>query len=263
MVSPIVDLRSVAYRRGSHVVFSELTLRCLPGQVTAVMGPSGTGKTTLLKLITGQLKPDAGTVTVAGQDLNTLSQTALFDCRKKMGMLFQQGGLFSDLSVFENVAFPLRQHTDLSEDMIRDAVLLKLEAVGLRGAASLMPSELSGGMTRRVALARAVVMDPDLILYDEPFAGQDPISMGILTRLIRQLSEQLALTTIVVSHDVQEVAQISDYVYVLADGRVVGEGKPEAVLQSQQPAVYQFIHGLVDGPVSFHYPCEPLAEALL
>ncbi len=227
------------------------------------MGPSGTGKTTLLKLIGGQLRPDAGTVEVDGLNVHALSTRELYRLRMRMGMLFQSGALLTDLSVFENVAYPLREHTALTASMIRKLVLLKLEAVGLRGARDLMPSELSGGMARRVALARAIALDPMMIMYDEPFTGQDPTSMGVLVQLIRRLNDAAHLTSIVVSHDVREAATIADLLYVISDGRVIESGRPEQLLQSGRAWTRQFMNGLPDGPVPFHYPADPLEADLL
>jgi phospholipid/cholesterol/gamma-HCH transport system ATP-binding protein len=227
------------------------------------MGPSGTGKTTLLKLIAGQLRPDAGTVEVDGKPVHSLSKAALFRLRRRMGMLFQSGALLTDLSVFDNVAYPLREHTDLTPAMIRKLVLLKLEAVGLRGARDLMPSQLSGGMARRVALARAIALDPAMILYDEPFTGQDPISMGVLVSLIRQLNDASRLTSIVVSHDVRETVGIADYVYAISNGRVVAQGTPAEIAADRSAWVRQFMDGLPDGPVHFHYPAPDLDLDLL
>jgi phospholipid/cholesterol/gamma-HCH transport system ATP-binding protein len=227
------------------------------------MGPSGIGKTTLLKLIGGQLRPDSGRVLVGGLDFQRLSRKQLFDARAKMGMLFQSGALFSDLTVFENIAFPLRAHTQLPEEMIRDIVVMKLNAVGLRGARSLMPSELSGGMTRRVALARTIALDPDLIMYDEPFAGQDPIAMGVLVQLIRLLNDALGLTSVLVSHDISEALSICDHAIIIADGRVIGAGAPAELKAMDSPLVNQFINGLPDGPVPFHFPAGDYAQDLL
>jgi len=227
------------------------------------MGPSGIGKTTLLKLIGGQLRPDSGRVLVGGLDFQRLSRKQLFDARAKMGMLFQSGALFSDLTVFENIAFPLRAHTQLPEEMIRDIVVMKLNAVGLRGARSLMPSELSGGMTRRVALARTIALDPDLIMYDEPFAGQDPIAMGVLVQLIRLLNDALGLTSVLVSHDISEALSICDHAIIIADGRVIGAGAPADLKAMDSPLVNQFINGLPDGPVPFHFPAGDYAQDLL
>lgn len=258
----LVEIRDLCFRRGERIIFDRLDLDIRRGTVTAVMGPSGTGKTTLLKLITGQLHPDSGTIRVAGQDVTQLTQAELFQLRQRMGMLFQSGALLTDLSVFENVAYPLREHTNLSPTLVCKLVLLKLEAVGLRGARDLMPAELSGGMARRVALARAIALDPMMILYDEPFTGQDPISMGMLTALIRQLNDASGLTSIVVSHDVDETAQIADYLYVIFEGRVVAQGTPDALAADHSAWVRQFMDGLPDGPVHFHYPAPSLAADL-
>lgn len=260
---PLVDIRHLDFRRGERVIFRDLCLQIPRGRVTAVMGPSGTGKTTLLKLIGGQLRPDRGEIRVDGQIVHRLGRASLYRLRQRMGMLFQSGALLTDLSVFENVAFPLRAHTRLPERLIRDLVLMKLEAVGLRGARTLMPSELSGGMARRVALARAIALDPMMILYDEPFTGQDPISMGVLVQLIRRLNDALELTSVIVSHDVAETASIADYIYLLADGQVVSEGTPAALKTTDSARARQFMDGLPDGPVPFHYPARPFAEELL
>ena len=261
--SLLVEVKGLRFSRGEKQIFRGVELQIPRGRITAIMGPSGTGKTTLLKLIGGQLVPDAGEVLVEGQDIHGLSRKALFGLRRRMGMLFQSGALFSDLNVFENVAFPLRVHTDLPEAMVRDLVLMKLEAVGLRGARELMPSELSGGMARRVALARAIALDPDLVLYDEPFVGQDPISKGILVKLIKQLNEALGLTSVVVSHDIAETLSIADYVYVIADGQVMAQGTPAGLDVDQDPRVRQFIHGEPDGPVPFHYTAPDFLQDIL
>jgi phospholipid/cholesterol/gamma-HCH transport system ATP-binding protein len=233
------------------------------GKITAIMGPSGTGKTTLLKLIGGQLRPDKGTIEIDGKDVHKLSHKDLYELRKRMGMLFQSGALLTDLSVFDNVAFPLREHTDLPESMIRDLVLIKLQAVGLRNARNLKPSELSGGMARRVALARAVSLDPMMIMYDEPFTGQDPISMGTLVNLIHKINWSMGLTSIVVSHDVAETAEIADEIYVLSGGKVIENGTPTQLKQSSSQWVKQFMHGLADGPVPFHFPGKEFVDDLL
>ncbi|MDX1803827.1 MAG: ATP-binding cassette domain-containing protein [Alcanivorax sp.] len=254
MTDNLIEMRDVCLQRGERVVFDQVNLAIPRGSVTAIMGPSGCGKTTLLRLIGGQLRATRGTVTVDGQNVGRLDRQQLFALRRRMGMLFQSGALFTDLNVFDNVAFPLRVHTGLPESMIRDLVLMKLDAVGLRGARQLMPSELSGGMARRAALARAIILDPDLIIYDEPFAGQDPISMGMLATLIAQLNKALGVTTVIVSHDVAETAAIADYLYVLAEGRIRGHGATATVMDSEDARVRQFIHGLPDGPVPFHYP---------
>lgn len=259
----LVEVRDLHFTRGSRAIFQGITLDIEKGKITAIMGPSGTGKTTLLKLMGGQLQPDAGTVSVDGQNVHSLSRQALFMMRRRMGMLFQSGALFSDLSVFENVAFPLRVHTDLPDSMIRDQVLMKLEAVGLRGARDLMPSELSGGMTRRVALARAVALDPDLIMYDEPFVGQDPISKGVLVKLIHDLNKAFGATSVIVSHDINETLSIADYVYVIANGQVMAHGTPEALNLEADPRVDQFMHGRPDGPVPFHYPAPDFRDDML
>ncbi|QGU33399.1 ATP-binding cassette domain-containing protein [Thermochromatium tepidum ATCC 43061] len=258
----LVEIRGLCFRRGERVIFEDLDLDIRRGMVTAVMGPSGTGKTTLLQLITGQLHPEAGTIRVAGEDVGRLGRDGLYRLRRRMGMLFQSGALLTDLSVFDNVAYPLREHTKLSDSLVRKLVLLKLEAVGLRGARDLMPNELSGGMARRVALARAIALDPMMILYDEPFTGQDPISMGMLMALIRQLNDASGLTSILVSHDVRETARIADHLYLIFEGRVVAQGTPDALANDRSPWVRQFLDGLPDGPVRFHYPAPPLAEDL-
>ncbi|RTR06080.1 ATP-binding cassette domain-containing protein [Halomonas nitroreducens] len=261
--SPLVEVEGLRFSRGETEIFRGIDMAVPRGKITAIMGPSGTGKTTLLKLIGGQLTPDAGRVRIDGQEVHALSRKALFGLRRRMGMLFQSGALFSDLDVFENVAFPLRVHTDLPETMIRDLVLMKLQAVGLRGARELMPSELSGGMARRVALARAIALDPELILYDEPFVGQDPISMGVLVQLIRRLNDALGLTAVVVSHDIKETLSIADYVYVISDGEVMAHGTPQSLDVDRDPRVSQFIHGEPDGPVPFHYPAMDFHADLL
>ncbi|PCI41601.1 MAG: phospholipid ABC transporter ATP-binding protein MlaF [Moraxellaceae bacterium] len=258
-----VEIQNLSFQRGSRIIYDDLTMSFPKGKVTAVMGPSGTGKTTLLKLMGGQLQPTSGSIIVAGVDVARASRTELFDVRKRMGMLFQSGALFSDLSVYENVAFPLRAHTELPEDMIRDIVLMKLHSVGLRGARELMPSELSGGMARRVALARAIVLDPEMVMYDEPFTGQDPISMSVLLQLIRLLNDTLELTSIIVSHDVQETLDIADYLYIIADGRVIGQGEPKEVMNSDSALVQQFMLGLPDGPVPFHFPSQNYRDDIL
>ncbi len=259
----IALLSGVDYAVGGKQVFRGLDIAIRRGEVTAVMGPSGTGKTTLLRLITGQLVPDAGRVVVDGQDLAGLDRAGLYALRRRMGMLFQNGALLTDLDVFENVAFPLREHARLPEPLLRTIVLTKLHAVGLRGAAGLMPQELSGGMARRVALARAIVMDPQLLLYDEPFAGLDPISMGVVLRLIRSLNDALGISSVVVTHDVREISQIADSSYIVSDGRVVASGSPAELREHPSPVVHQFMEGLADGPVSFHYPAPDYRRQLL
>jgi len=260
---PLVQIRGLSFSRGSRRIFDNIDIDIPRGKVTAIMGPSGTGKTTLLKMIGAQLTPASGNIIVDGVDVQSLSRDDLFELRKRMGMLFQSGALLTDLDVFENVAFPLREHTRLPESMIRTLVLMKLEAVGLRTARRLVPRELSGGMARRVALARAIALDPMMIMYDEPFSGQDPISMGVLVQLIRRLNDVLGLTSIVVSHDVRETASIADYMYVISDGKVVGEGTPEAMGRADSVWVRQFMDGLPDGPVPFHYPGPGYVEDLL
>lgn len=260
---PLVRIRGLEFHRGDRAIFAGVDMDIPRGAVTAIMGPSGTGKTTLLKLIGGQLRPDAGTVEVDGLDVHRLSTAELYRLRMRMGMLFQSGALLTDLSVFDNVAYPLREHTRLDASMLRKLVLLKLEAVGLRGAHALMPAELSGGMARRVALARAIALDPMMIMYDEPFTGQDPISMGVLVSLIRQLNDAARITSVVVSHDVAETARIADLVYVISDGRVIESGSPQALADTGGEWTRQFMQGLPDGPVPFHYPAPPLERDLL
>jgi phospholipid/cholesterol/gamma-HCH transport system ATP-binding protein len=233
------------------------------GDVTAIMGPSGTGKTTLLQLIARQLEPDRGQILIDGVDIASLSQAGLYELRKRFGMLFQNGALLTDMSVFENVAFPLREHTKLGERLIRMVVLTKLHAVGLRGAAELMPSELSGGMARRVALARAMVMDPDILIYDEPFVGLDPISMGVIVRLLRRMNDTLGISSIVVSHDIKEIAAVADRSFLISDGSVAASGSPADLKQDESEMVKQFMHGLPDGPVAFHYDAPDYEQHLL
>lgn len=259
---PLVEIRDLHFRRGSRVIYDGVDIDIRRGAITAIMGPSGTGKTTLLRLIGGQWRPNAGSVRFDGQEVSALSQKRLFELRKRMGMLFQSGALLTDLSVQDNVAFPLREHTKLPERLIRDVVLMKLEAVGLRGARDLYPAELSGGMARRVALARAIALDPEMIMYDEPFAGQDPISMGVLLRLIRRLNDALGLTAIVVSHDVKETLGIADYCYVIADGEIKAHGTAEDIRASESEWVRQFVQARADGPVGFHYPAPDYAADL-
>ena len=241
-------------------VLSGITMSIPRGQVVAIMGGSGCGKTTILRLIGGQLRPGAGRVVVAGQSVPDLDRDGLYALRREVGMLFQFGALFTDLSVFENIAFPLREHTELSEELVRDLVLMKLNAVGLRGAAGLAPSELSGGMARRVALARAIALDPMLVMYDEPFAGLDPISLGIVGQLIRKLNDALGITSVVVTHDVYESLKIVDYLYFVSGGRIVAQGTPDEVRASRDPFVRQFVDGEADGPVPFHFKATPLDE---
>jgi phospholipid/cholesterol/gamma-HCH transport system ATP-binding protein len=259
----VIQIQNLEFYRGNRAIFKGISLNIQKGKVTAILGPSGTGKTTLLHLIGGLIRPHAGQVTVFNENVNTMGSKKLFKLRQKIGMLFQSGALFTDLSVYENVAFPLREHTCLPESMIRSIVMMKLEAVGLRGAMNLMPSQLSGGMSRRAALARAVSLDPQIMMYDEPFTGQDPISMGVVVKLVRLLNDALKLTSVIVSHDVQEVLSIADYVYIIAGGKVIGEGAPSAILKSNNPEVEQFIHGRPDGPVPFHYPSASIHDDFL
>lgn len=258
----LIEVNNLTFKRGERVIYDDLNLRVQKGKITAIMGPSGIGKTTLLKLIGGQLHPEQGEILFDGADICRMSNSELYKVRQRMGMLFQSGALFTDISTFENVAFPIREHTRLPEELIRQVVLMKLESVGLRGAADLMPSELSGGMARRAALARTIALDPDLIMYDEPFTGQDPISMGVIISLIKRLNEALQLTSIVVSHDVHEVLSIADYAYIIADKRIIAEGTAEQLLQSKDPQVVQFINGEEDGPVRFHYPAKDYVQDL-
>ena len=256
-----IEVQNLSFKRGDRIIYDNISLTIRRGQITAIMGPSGTGKTTLLRLIGGQLSPDQGQVLLDGADIASMSRQQLFQARARMGMLFQSGALFTDMSVYENVAFPIRAHTQLPEHLIAELVALKLESVGLRGTEQLMPAELSGGMSRRVALARAIALDPELIMYDEPFAGQDPIVMGVLTRLIRSLRDALDLTTIIVSHDVAETLSIADYIYVVAEGKVQGEGTPEQLKAHASPFVRQFLTGSVEGPVEYQFSHQPYLTA--
>lgn len=258
-----VEIQGLTFGFNGRPIFDNVDIQVPVGKITAIMGPSGSGKTTLLRLIGGQVIPSAGKILVNQQNIPALNRSQLYQARRQMGMLFQSGALFSDLNVFENVAFPLREHTQLSDRFIRDIVLMKLEAVGLRGARDLMPSELSGGMQRRAALARTIALDPTLIMYDEPFAGQDPISMGVLLKLIRLLNDALGMTSIIVSHDVPETCAIADYVYLIANGRVIGQGNPEELMKDKSAWVQQFVHGYPDGPVPFHYPAPPYVQDML
>ncbi|HSV80898.1 MAG TPA: ABC transporter ATP-binding protein [Ramlibacter sp.] len=252
--SALVECRNLSFGYGGRPILEDISFTVPRGKVTALMGASGGGKTTVLRLIGGQVRPQAGTLLFDGEDTGPLDREGLFRIRRRMGMLFQFGALFTDLSVFDNVAFPLREHSGLPEPLIRDIVLMKLNAVGLRGARDLMPSQVSGGMARRVALARAIALDPDLVMYDEPFAGLDPISLGTAAQLIRRLNDTLGITSIVVSHDLEETFHIADQVIVLANGRIAAQGTPEQVRASTDPLVHQFVHAEPEGPVHFHYP---------
>lgn len=258
-----VELSDVSFAYDVRPVLKGVTMTIPRGKIVAIMGGSGCGKTTILRLIGGQLRPRSGKVRVAGLSVPDLEPDALYGLRRRFGMLFQFGALFTDMSVFENIAFPMREHTDLSEELIRDLVLIKLEAVGLRGAAQLMPAELSGGMARRVALARAIALDPLLIMYDEPFAGLDPISLGVVGQLIRRLNDALSITSVVVTHDVYESLKMVDYLYFVSDGRIVASGTPGEIRASSDPFVRQFVDGAPDGPVRFHYPAPAFREELL
>jgi phospholipid/cholesterol/gamma-HCH transport system ATP-binding protein len=259
--APLIEFRNVEFGYGSgRKILDGVSLHIERGKVTALMGASGGGKTTVLRLIGGQVKAQRGQVLLDGSDIGTLDQTGLYAARRRMGMLFQFGALFTDLSAFDNVAFPLRELTDLPESLVRDIVLMKLGAVGLRSARHLAPSELSGGMARRVALARAIALDPELVMYDEPFAGLDPISLGTSAQLIRQLNQALGITSIIVSHDLEETFKIADRVIILANGKIAAQGTPEEVRHSQDPLVHQFVNALADGPVKFHYPGASIEE---
>src|SRR6476659_2852534 len=260
--SPLVEVRGLRFAYGDRAVLKGIDLDIPRGHVSAILGASGSGKSTLLQLIGGLLRPHAGTVRVCGEDVHALDAHGLLALRRRMGMMFQKGGLFTDLSVFENVAFPIREHTRLPEDVIHDLVIMKLNAVGLRGAHRLMPSELSGGMSRRVALARAIALDPDLIIYDEPFAGLDPITLNVVGNLIRTLNDSLGATSVVVTYDVHEALRLADYLYLLNEGVIVAHGPTQAMVESDDPFVRQFLHAQPDGPVRFHFPASPIAEQL-
>ena len=259
----VIRIRDLRFARGPNRIFDGLDLDIPRGKVTAIMGPSGTGKSTLLGLLTGQLVADGGSINVAGSDLGSMTRRQLYALRKRIGMLFQHGALLTDLSVYDNVAFPLREHTDLHERLIRHIVLSKLHAVGLRGAAPMMPAQLSGGMARRVALARAIALDPDILIYDEPFVGLDPISMGVILRLVRRMNDALGLTSIVVSHDVEEIASVADCSFLLSKGKVVAAGTPDELAAHSSATVRQFMRGMADGPVPFHYPAPDYADQIL
>lgn len=257
-----IYIKNLSFAHGDRVIFNNINIQIPRGKITAIMGPSGTGKTTLLKLISAQLKPSSGNIFVDGQNVHALTRAELYQLRRRMGVLFQSGALFTNLNVYENVAFPLREHTDLDEEMIHDLVLMKLQAVGLRGARNLKPNQLSGGMSRRVALARCLALDPDLLMYDEPFTGQDPITMGVLVSLIKKINHALGITSIIVSHDVAETASIADYIYILYDGKIIGQGTPSQISNTESPDINQFIKGLPDGAVPFHYPAKKYQEDL-
>ena len=259
----IVEVKDVSFSRGNRTIYKNMSFSVPKGKITAIMGPSGIGKTTMLRLIGGQLKPDSGDILFEGGSIPSMTRSELYEARTKMSMLFQSGALFTDMSVFDNIAFPIREHTKLSEDLIRLVVLMKLQAVGLRGAKDLMPSELSGGMARRAALARAIALDPELIMYDEPFAGQDPISMGVLVKLIKSLNQVLGLSSLIVTHDVTEVMSIADHVIIIADQGVIGSGTPDEMRNHESELVQQFLKGLSDGPVPFHFPAQAYADELL
>ncbi|MCK5818815.1 MAG: ATP-binding cassette domain-containing protein [Psychromonas sp.] len=262
MITDHLQIKNLQFSRGNRLLFDNLNFTFERGKITAILGPSGIGKTTLLKLIGGQLTLDSGEIIFNGKAIHDCSDEIIYDARKKMGMLFQSGSLFNDLSVFENVAFPLREHFNLNESLLVTLVLMKLEAVGLRGARYLMPAELSGGMARRVALARAIALDPELLMYDEPFSGQDPISMNVLLKLIQQLNKTLGLTTIIVSHDVKEVLSIADNLYVLANNKIIAKGKVDEVMQTDNALLQQFLNGDSEGPVPFHFQCEDFQSEL-
>lgn len=258
-----IEIRDLHFSRGERKIFDGLSMDIPRGRITGIMGPSGTGKTKLLRIIGGQVRPDAGVVLVDGRDVCRMSREELFEVRREIGMLFQASALFTDLSVYENVAFPLRVHTELPEETVRDLVIIKLNAVGLRGARDLFPSELSGGMARRVALARAIALDPQLLMYDEPFTGQDPISLGVLVSLIKNLNMVLGTTNLLVSHDIHETCGIADKLYIISDGKVIGAGPPEELRRDGSDWVQQFMHGSPDGPVPFHYPADELLYDVL
>jgi len=259
----LVEINNLTFKRGERVIYNDISLFIPQGKITAIMGPSGIGKTTLLRLIGGQIRPESGQILFAGKDIPQLSRKNLYETRKRMSMLFQSGALFTDMNVYDNIAFPIREHSQLPEAIIEKIVLMKLEAVGLRGARNLQPNELSGGMARRVALARAISLDPELILYDEPFAGQDPISMGVIVRLIRSLNDALDLTSVVVSHDVPEVMSIADYIYIIAEQKIIGQGTPDQIRQDKSLLVKQFVQGEADGPVPFHFDAPNYRDELI
>lgn len=263
MPEPIVRIENLSFYRNQRKIFDDISLEVPQGKVVGIMGPSGTGKTTLLNLISAQLKPAKGRILVNDENIHRLSKKDLYIARRQMGMLFQSGALFTDLSVFENVAFPLRELTKLPEQMIHDIVLMKLEAVGLRGAKKLMPSELSGGMARRVALARSIALDPELMMYDEPFTGLDPIAKSIIVQLVKKINQALGITSIIVSHDINETCAICDMLFILADGKIIARGTPDELKNSNEPQVKQFMLGLPDGKIPFQYPAVDYLEDLL
>ncbi len=258
----LVEIRDLAFSYGKRPLLRGVNLDIARGQVVAILGTSGSGKTTLLQLLGGLLKPQRGTIRVCGRDVHTLGPEELYGLRRQMGVMFQKGGLFSDLSVYENVAFPIREHTRLPEALVRDLVLMKLHAVGLRGAQAVLPNELSGGMSRRVALARAIALDPPLMIYDEPFAGLDPITLNVICNLIRVLNDALGSTSVVVTYDVHEAVKLADYLYILGEGVIAGHGPTAEMLESNDPFVRQFLHAETDGPVRFHFPARPLVDEL-
>ncbi len=267
LTSDLIELDGVSFARGDHVIYDNVSLNIPKGKITAIMGPSGTGKTTLLRLIGGQLKPHKGSIwynlsETERVDISQLNRSKLFNLRERMSMLFQNGALFTGMSILDNVIYPLKEHTKLPEDLLKTLAIMKLETVGLRGAADKMPAQLSGGMARRAALARAIALDPELIMYDEPFTGQDPITLAVLLKLIKRLNETLGITSIIVSHDVEEVLSIADYVYIIANTKILASGTSEEIKTNKNPNVYQFIHGLPDGSVPFHYPARDYFEDL-
>lgn len=267
LTSDLIELDGVSFARGDHVIYDNVSLNIPKGKITAIMGPSGTGKTTLLRLIGGQLKPHKGSIwynlsETERVDISQLNRSKLFNLRERMSMLFQNGALFTGMSILDNVIYPLKEHTKLPEDLLKTLAIMKLETVGLRGAADKMPAQLSGGMARRAALARAIALDPELIMYDEPFTGQDPITLAVLLKLIKRLNETLGITSIIVSHDVEEVLSIADYVYIIANTKIMASGTSEEIKTNKNPNVYQFIHGLPDGSVPFHYPARDYFEDL-
>ena len=254
MQNPIIRIRNLIYRRGAKIILDDVSMDIKRGSIVAIMGPSGVGKTTILRLISGQLHPNRGSVEVNGREISSLSHRELFECRKDIGVLLQDGALFTDLTVFENIAAPLREHTRLSDQEISERVIAKLHSVGLAGTGDQMPHSLSGGMARRVALARAVIMNPKIVLFDEPMTGLDPIAMSSVSRLIRTTNDQLGLTSVIVTHNVEQMKKLVDYCFILAGAKLIAEGTPQALMHSNEPAVDQFMHGRVEGPLSFNSP---------